>query len=557
MLLQIIIAHNLNRDSSVYVTFLDIKKAFDTVWIEGLLFKLYKAGMHLKVWRLVREAYRNFQCAAYIAGIPGDWFTPQRGVHQGAPLSMRLYQVYMNDLLNHLRECIYGAHIGGIDCTCPSFADDSTIIALHKYAMNELLNIANCHKVKWRYEFNTDKTVAMIWGKDGNPDLKLMLGNNVIKIVDKCKHVGVPLVSNSADEISNLHDRANKGKVLVLTARGLGSDRVPVSPVVMSKIYWSTVIPRITYGLEVTPVSDKGIQVMEKGHRNNAIVIQGLPQTTHTPAPLATLGWLSMTAYIALRKILFLWQILCLPDGNIFKRAILYVIGNCIANVNMPNNCIKISPVMDTYSMVCKYGLQDKLRKCIIENDFGNFKMEKSVIKRIVWEKEYSCWRASCLLYPEMDIYSGAIKCIAMTIWWKFVNRYPFMWRNVCNLVAIIMGAQPVKMGANWANIKYMCGLCRVCVRENAVHVLFECNELEPLRNHCWQQLMQAMPVAMAGDLSQRSNQGKLQILLSGLGGDYVPEWDNIYTEIVKFVQSMYMHRKQMYDGLHSFSANP
>ena len=164
MLLQEIISHNRSRGATVYVTFLDIRKAFDTVWIEGLLHKLYKSGMSNKIWRLVREGYRNFECSAYVAGRPGGWFIPQRGVHQGAPLSMKLYQVYLNDLLQQLRESIFGARLNAIDGTCPSFADDTTIVALYKHAMNKLLELAFNHKTKWGYEFNTDKTVAMVWG---------------------------------------------------------------------------------------------------------------------------------------------------------------------------------------------------------------------------------------------------------------------------------------------------------------------------------------------------------------------------------------------------------
>ena len=42
------------------------------------------------------------------------------GGHQGAPLSMTLYQIYVNDLLQELRTSQYGAYLMDRDSTCPA-----------------------------------------------------------------------------------------------------------------------------------------------------------------------------------------------------------------------------------------------------------------------------------------------------------------------------------------------------------------------------------------------------------------------------------------------------
>ena len=44
-LVQEVISYNVNKGSTVYSAFLDTRKAFDTVWIDGLMHKLYKKGM--------------------------------------------------------------------------------------------------------------------------------------------------------------------------------------------------------------------------------------------------------------------------------------------------------------------------------------------------------------------------------------------------------------------------------------------------------------------------------------------------------------------------------
>ena len=91
MLPQEAISYYINKGNSVYIAFLDIRKAFDTVWVPGILFKLSQLGVNRKALRFVSEGYKNFQCSVMIDGSWDSWFLPERGVHQGAPLSMRLY----------------------------------------------------------------------------------------------------------------------------------------------------------------------------------------------------------------------------------------------------------------------------------------------------------------------------------------------------------------------------------------------------------------------------------------------------------------------------------
>ena len=67
-------------------------------------------------------------------------------------------------------------------------------------------------------------------------------------------------------------------------------------------------------------VIEQGLSILENEHRQNAKLIQGIPQNTHRSAPLATLGWLTMAAYVAIIKLSFVFRILLLPEGNIYRQ---------------------------------------------------------------------------------------------------------------------------------------------------------------------------------------------------------------------------------------------
>ena len=299
-IVQEAVAHNVNKGGTVYVAFLDTRKAFDTVWIDGMLYRLYQEGMNTKTWRLIKDAYTDFKCAIYLDGKTGEWFGPERGVHQGAPFSMRLYKVFLNDLLKQLRSNNHGVTIGNIDVTCPTSADDIAIMALYKVSLNALLNVAYQYSCKWRFSYNLTKCVAMVHGKEQQTNVPISMGDTQLEIVNVTKHMGVSLTNDTVTQKNIVSQRIGAGRKVLYAAKGLGSAMAPVTPAVLSKIYWSVAVPKMVYGLDVTPVNDACMAELESAHRQHAKVAQGIPDNIPRPAPLAILGWLTMQAYIAM-----------------------------------------------------------------------------------------------------------------------------------------------------------------------------------------------------------------------------------------------------------------
>ena len=546
MLLQEAIRYNRNKRETVYTVFLDIRKAFDHVWIEGLLYKLHKIGINGKTWRLIRESYSNFECAAFIGGKNAEWFVTERGVHQGGPLSMMLYMIYINDLLQDLKTCMYGLEMFDIDVTCPSYADDMTSLALHKRAINELLQKANAHSYKWKYGFSHNKCNAMVWGIDTSPEQKIMLGNVEIELKMSVKHVGITLTNDKKTTENELNGRISVSRKLIHSARGLGSHMVPVSPSILSKLYWSVMVPRFTYGLEVCNLTESYIHELEAAHRQNAKLIQGLPVGTPNPAPLATLGWLSMATFIALKKILFIWKIVCLPKENIYRQIVTYLINSLSEDGKPPYS----SPVYDMYRMVCKYGLESPFFNIMNDTEAANYMHWKSKIKRIVWQFEIYRWKASCTLYPELRLHSEYVHSIKMNMWWKFSQNNPRYSVKASAVVALLCGAQPKQLQRNLNSCKSECGLCKSKEKDDFNHVFINCPNTVDARNTFWSQIYDPMPQTMRTDLQELGKKKAIEILLSGLGQSYIREWDTIYVNIVNQTWEIYENRALEFDKL-------
>ena len=78
------INHMLERGSKVFSCFLDVRKAFDTVWIDGLLYKLFlELGIKGRIWLAIRSLYTNVKAQVFCNGSLSRKTDVSQGTGQG------------------------------------------------------------------------------------------------------------------------------------------------------------------------------------------------------------------------------------------------------------------------------------------------------------------------------------------------------------------------------------------------------------------------------------------------------------------------------------------
>ena len=161
-ILQETVNYNLERGSKTYCCMLDASSAFDTVWHDGLFFKLYNAGINGRLWRVLRAAYTNVKSCVLFDGCVSPPFDVLQSVRQGGVLSAWLYVIYMNELPLLPESKKLGAFIGNNFYGCPMQADDVAMLALTKSDLDAMMDVSFEYSRKWRYTFNPLKTVVLV-----------------------------------------------------------------------------------------------------------------------------------------------------------------------------------------------------------------------------------------------------------------------------------------------------------------------------------------------------------------------------------------------------------
>ena len=172
--------------------FLDISKAFDKVWHDGIIFKLKQNSISGNLLNLLSNFLRNRKQRVVLNGQSSSWADVTAGVPQGSILGPLLFLIYINDLAD------------GLSSIAKLFADDTSLFSVvhnanttAKELNNDLVKISNW-AYQWKMSFNSDpskQAQEVIFSRKLNKDYHppLAFNNNNVPETDSQKHLGIIL----------------------------------------------------------------------------------------------------------------------------------------------------------------------------------------------------------------------------------------------------------------------------------------------------------------------------------------------------------------------------
>lgn len=243
-----IVTENKARRQSTGMVLLDIEKAFDSIWHDGIIFKLNKIGTPTYIVKLIASFLKERSFSVCVNGEQSSRRPIPAGLPQGSIISPLLYAVYTSDLKIPAK------------CDAGYYADDTAILSAAKQSNTIVKNmtaaLSQIHKYfsKWRIKINSEKTQAMLFkfnqSRKRIPTAQLTFNGSIINWNTEATYLGAKLdhKRNFAEHINTSKTKAlNSFKALypLLCKRSHLTIRNKVI------LYKAIIRPKITYAAPV------------------------------------------------------------------------------------------------------------------------------------------------------------------------------------------------------------------------------------------------------------------------------------------------------------------
>ena len=158
--------------------------------------------------------------------------------------------------------------------------------------------------------------------KKGKKFRVFKLGKDKIPDTTEYDHVGVKdcLFNNY---MPRTEDRMSKGMRVFHSIMGAGIRKKALNMMACSAMYWSIIIPIVTYGSEVWVLKGDEIESLCKFQRYVGRKCQRYPSRSPNYSSYAPLGWISIEKVVYAKKLMFLRTILMMEEDMTCKRLVI------------------------------------------------------------------------------------------------------------------------------------------------------------------------------------------------------------------------------------------
>ena len=191
--------------------FLDISKAFDKVWHEGLFFKLKQNGISGNLSNVITNFLYQRKQRVVLNGMHSSWTNVEAGVARGSILGPLFFLIYINDLFD------------GLTSNPELFVDDTSLFSVVQniYSTANDLN-SDLMKIsdwafQWKMRFNPNpekQAQGVIFSRKFNKidHPPLYFNQNLVKSSSTHKNLGMALDTklDFSLHLKNAQNKVNK-----------------------------------------------------------------------------------------------------------------------------------------------------------------------------------------------------------------------------------------------------------------------------------------------------------------------------------------------------------
>lgn len=388
----------------VYACFIDLKKAFDSIWHEGLLFKLLEKNVNGKFYELIKNMYSKSECYVKLGTKRTKTFKYARGVRQGCILSPLLFNLYLNDLPNLLENTLRADPIilpNGTKLTSLLYADDLVLISKSREGLQNCINTVTSFCNTWKMTVNNKKSKVMIFSKKCTQKSKqqiFTLDNDKLDVVQEFTYLGVKLSSTGNFSANQKQLKEKAVHAFFNLTRRIGFKKL--KPKQANKLFDVLISPILTYGSEVWGAYLKqnfekwDKSPIEKVHLIFCKYYLGVNRKATNIACRAELGRFPKKLSIDLSALKYFNHLLNLPDDSLAKQA--FYVSKSLYDHDKTSYHSNLHQILDLYN------IDDPNR---LENTISHTTLEK--YHNIMKNEYLKIWKRNLTKSRKLDFYKN------------------------------------------------------------------------------------------------------------------------------------------------------
>ena len=294
------------------------------------------------------------------------------------------------------------------------------------------IEITHLRSLPFNYIDKPKKSAVLVYGekqtehKRNSRDRVYRLGPDCIKEKAEYDHLGLKNTI-SCENKGRIMEKISKGRRALNAAAGLGLKAGSLTIKACSIIFWSTVIPIITFSSELWVLKDDDIALIESFQRYAGRRIQRFHSRSPNETSYAPLGWLRIEYFIYVKKLLYVRSIAILDDRVIYKQLFVerftqYDADPAKCSLNEFN-----SPIFDMIRVADIFGVLEDVRNMFQGIKYFSKEQWKQRIWKCAWDIEHQDWGYRTIFFKSTVNLRKTMGSVHLLIWWHLGDICPDM----------------------------------------------------------------------------------------------------------------------------------
>lgn len=520
------IYNTVETGEKAFVAFLDIHKAFDTVWHSGLFRKLKCLNISPTYLDIIVHAYKNIKGVVSINGCQSTPFSIQQGIRQGGVLSSFLYLVFINDLIEELDTSGLGVSICDVPTNNPTLVDDISLISRYPLHLQLMINIVVDYADMWKFNINSSKSSVMIISTNRramDTNYIWTVKSETLTVAQCSTHVGIP-ISNNMKCRSKVENASRKGRAALhrLVGLDLSSDSPKLNPLTLTKLYKSIVIPSALYGCETwSQMTTSDILEIDKLQHYYVKKIQYLPNQTRSYMCESLLGLPKLSYEIDKRKLYFLQKLIVMPESTITKQIFLRRLFTYLQDIT---DRTPLGFIPDIMVILQKYNLMNYIHEYSLNHTFPNTSAWKKIVKNTLFRFETTNFKQTLQTDDDFVRFKEVHDIIRPSILWQTVTTTAEL--KLMHFIIkclVLIPKQEIQI----------CPKCDRDYQDPLKHIVMSCTATVNIRTSLWDYIVDTLSPNCSVTLCSLDNEEFLHVLLGkrlAVLEDEFPEQKDYFT---------------------------